>query len=48
MYVNPFTNEAWKDWLDKNLKTENFPVLIGRTLIKHWLRELESFEHKNT
>ena len=48
MHVNPIINEAWKDWLDKNLKTKNFPVLISETLIKHWLRETESFEHKNS
>jgi len=46
--VNPITNEAWKDWLEKNLKTENFLVLIGLRSIKHRLRELESFEHKNS
>ena len=48
MHVNPITNEAWKDWLDKNLKTKNFPVSIGQALIKHWSREAESFEHKNS
>ena len=48
MHVNPIINEAWKDWLDKNLKIENFLVSISETLIKHWSRETESFEHKNS
>ena len=48
MHVNSITNEAWKDWSDKNLKIENFLVSISETLIKHWSRETESFEHKNS
>ena len=48
MHVNPITNEAWKDKSDKNLKTENFPISISETLIKHQLRETKSFEHKNS
>jgi len=48
IHVNPITNDAWKDWSVKKLKTENVPVSIGQTLIKYRSREAESFEHKNS
>ena len=48
MHVNPIINEAWKDWLDKNLNIENFPVSTSQTLIMHRSRETESFEPKNS
>ena len=47
MHVNPITNDAWKDWSVKKLKSENFLVSIDRTSIKYRSREAESFEHKN-
>ena len=47
MHVNPITNDAWKDWSVKKLKSENFLVSIDRTSIKYRSREVESFEHKN-
>ena len=48
MHVNPITNDAWKDWSVKKLKSENFLVSIDRTSIKYRSREAESFEHKNS
>ena len=48
MHMNPITNEAWKYWSDKNLKTKYFLDLIDQKLIKHRSREAESFEHKNS
>jgi len=30
MHVNPNTNDAWKNGLVMNLKTENFPVSISQ------------------
>ena len=35
MSMNPNTNDAWKDWSNKNLKIENFQVSIVQTSIKH-------------
>lgn len=35
MHMNPNTNDAWKNWSNKNLKTKNFQVLIGWPSIKH-------------
>ena len=46
MHVNCNKNDARKGWSIKNLKTENFPVSIGRTSIEYWLREAESLGWK--
>ena len=36
-------NDAWKDKLVKNLKTENFLVSISQALIRHRSNQVESF-----
>ena len=48
MHVLIYMCNAWKDWLIKNLKIENFPVSIDRTSIEYRLKEAESFEHKSS
>ena len=48
MHVLIYMCNAWKDWSVKNLKIENFLVLIDRTSIEYQSREVESFEHKSS